>query len=291
MLKLEKMTLNELKNLLKKYQYQPQKRLGQNFLIDQRALKKVIKAANLKATDLILEIGPGPGNLTIELAKKSQMVLAVEKDSFMVEILKGNLKKHQINNVKVIQEDILRLDPLKYKLKPQGYKIVANLPFYLTAPVIRKFLETSYLPKELVLIIQKEVGQRICSQPPRLNLLAISVQFYAQPQIMAFLSKKSFWPIPEVDSALIKITPQPSPHNSDLVFRQQFFQLVKAGFQQPRKQILNNLAKGLNLKNKETIKTWLLKHQIRPEQRAETLSLEDWLRLVKNFWQLKKNLL
>jgi len=285
------MTLNELKNLLKKYQYQPQKRLGQNFLIDQRALKKVIKAANLKATDLILEIGPGPGNLTIELAKKSQMVLAAEKDSFMVEILKGNLKKHQINNVKVIQEDILRLDPLKYKLKPQGYKIVANLPFYLTAPVIRKFLETPYLPKELVLIIQKEVGQRICSQPPRLNLLAISVQFYAQPQIMAFLSKKSFWPIPKVDSALIKITPQPSPHNSDPVFRQQFFQLVKAGFQQPRKQILNNLAKGLNLKNKETIKTWLLKHRIRPEQRAETLSLEDWLRLVKNFWQLKKNLL
>jgi len=291
MLKLEKMTLNELKNLFKKYSYRPKKRLGQNFLIDQLALKKVIKAANLKATDLVLEIGPGPGNLTIELAKRSQMVLAVEKDPLMVEILKENLKNHQINNVKVIQQDILKLDPQKYELKPQNYKIVANLPFYLTAAVIRKFLETPILPNQLILIVQKEVGQRICAQPPRLNLLAVSVQFYSQSQIITFLPKKSFWPIPEVDSALIKITPQPSSNNSNPIFRQQFFKLVKAGFQQPRKQILNNLARGLNLKKKEEIKAWLLKQQIQPEQRAETLSLEDWLRLSKNLWQLKENLL
>ncbi|MGB9743523.1 MAG: 16S rRNA (adenine(1518)-N(6)/adenine(1519)-N(6))-dimethyltransferase RsmA [Minisyncoccales bacterium] len=282
------MGINEIKNLLKKYHYWPVKRLGQNFLINKLTIKKVIKTAELGPADIILEIGPGPGILTLELAKKVKEVLAVEKDKTMIEILKEVIKKHQINNVKVIHQDILKFNPQKYKLKNRSYKIVANLPFYLTAPVIRKFLEkTPILPSQMVLVVQKEVGQRICAQHPRLNLLAISVQFYAQPQIISFISKKSFWPSPRVDSTIIKIKPNSSVFKIKPLVRQQFFKLVRAGFSQPRKQLLNNLAKILNLKNKEKIKSWLLKYQIQPNQRAETLKIEDWLNLSKNLWQLK----
>jgi 16S rRNA (adenine1518-N6/adenine1519-N6)-dimethyltransferase len=161
---------------------------------------------------------------------------------------------------------------------------VANLPFYLTAPVIRKFLESDCQPKEMILMVQKEVGQRICAKPPDMNLLAVSVQFYAEPKIISYISKKSFWPQPKVDSAIIKITPLGLSEISTIVRlldRDLFFRIVKAGFSQPRKQILNNLSKKLKL-NKEEVKSWLLKNNIQPGQRAETLTIKDWINLTKS---------
>ncbi len=288
-------SLKNIKNLLKKYQIRPSKGLGQNFLVDKEAVKKIIEAADLEIEDIVLEVGPGLGVLTQELAKKVKKVIGIEKDWKMVEILKETLKDRK--NVEIVLGDILKIGNWKlienWKLEIGNYKVVANLPFYLTAPVIRQFLEYMEVqPQYMVLMVQKEVAQRICAKPrtrtssvrgrPPMNLLAISVQFYAEPEIVSYISKKSFWPQPKVDSAIIKITPLPNKilQRSDLC--QSFFKIVRAGFSQPRKQLINNLSKGLNL-GKEKIQNWLLKNHIQPSQRAETLSVDDWLKLTKSF--------
>jgi len=257
--------------MLKKQVPHPSKRLGQNFLVSQKVLKRIIETVHLEPDDTVLEIGPGTGILTQELAKKVEKVIAVEKDPKMVEILKETLK--DFKNVEIIQKDIRYLKPTI-----SNYKVVGNLPFYLTSPVIRQFLELSPQPKEMVLIVQKEVGQRICSKPPKMNLLATAVQFYADAKIVFYVSKKSFWPQPKVDAAVIKIIPR-TPSTGDT---ETFFKIVKAGFSQPRKQLINNLSKGLKI-SREKIKTWLLKNRIPPTQRAERLNLDDWLNLTKTF--------
>ncbi len=274
-------SVKTLKNIFKQYQLRPLKRLGQNFLIDKGAIKKVIKATGLSSEDIVLEIGPGLGVLTQELAKKAKRVIAVEKDPRMVEILKERLK--DFKNIEVINSDILKWEP-KYKILNTKYKIVGNLPFYLTAPVIRQFLEgVEIKPQYMVLVVQKEVGQRICARPPKMSVLSVSVQIYAQPEIISYLPRKSFWPQPKVDSTIIKITPKKLRVGID---KEKFFKIVKAGFSQPRKQLINNLSKGLKAK-KEKVENWLLKNNIQPIQRAETLSINDWLKLTKSF-KIKK---
>jgi len=294
-----------IKNLLEKYGTHPFKGWGQNFLIDKSVLKKIIESADLKPNDIILEIGSGIGTLTQELAKKVKKVIAIEKDKKMCEILKDLLeclprtepkvlvRGWNVRNVKIIKGDILKLDPKPYTLKP--YKVVANLPYYIVSPVIRKFLEnTGVQPLQMILMVQKEVAQRICNKPPNMSILAVSVQFYAKPEILFYVSKNSFWPRPAVDGAVIKIVPRQfrAAPRSELrsttgvfvsrQFRERFFRIVKAGFSQPRKQLCNNLAKGLKL-NKEKTKNWLLENQINPTQRAETLKIEDWLNLTRTY--------
>jgi len=287
-------TLKELKNSLKKHRLRPSKKLGQNFLIDKTSIRKIIAAADLQPGDVVLEIGPGPGSLTQELAKRVTKVIAVEKDKNMVAILKEQLECLNVRNVQVVLGDILKIEPRSFA-KSRGeiensFKIVGNLPFYLTAPVIRKFLESENPPKEMILVVQKEVAQRICAKPPDMNLLAVAVQFYAspsqisskfaraRPKIISYISRRSFWPSPKVDSAIIKIV----PHNGTrTVLVPLFFKIVRAGFSQPRKQLANNFSKMLKL-DKETVKSWLWKNHIKPEQRAETLTLEDWKNLTKS---------
>ena len=273
------MRFRELKKLLKKYNLRPSRRLGQNFLVDEKVLRKIIEAAELSKNDIVLEIGPGIGNLTVKLAKRVKKVVAVEKDQRMIEILKETLK--DFKNVKIIKADILKFSPKIYNLKSKIYKVVANIPYYLTSPLIRKFVETVEVkPQLLVLMVQKEVAQRICTKPPDMSILAVSVQFYAKAEIISFVSKKSFWPQPKVDSAIIKIIPRksalPIRVNSLL-----FFKVVRAGFSQPRKQLANNFSKKLGI-DKIKVREWLLKNKIQPTQRAETLNLEDWINLTKS---------
>jgi len=283
---------NTIRRLLKKHRTLPLKRLGQNFLINKLILLKVIRTANLRPREVILEIGPGIGNFTQELAKRVKKVITVEKDPKMVEILKETTKN--LKNIKIIQADILKI-PAKH-LPATNYKIVANLPYYIVSPVIRKFLDynppttssrlrrapTKNPPKEMILIVQKEIAKRIVVRPPDMNLLAVSVQFYSEPKIISFVSKKSFWPQPKVDSAIIKIIPRQFRVPISRQFREQFFRIVRAGFSQPRKQLLNNLSKMLKL-DKGKVKFWLLKNEVQPNQRAETLTLEDWILLTKKF--------
>ena len=200
-------TQREIQRILKKKEGKPLRGLGQNFLINKLVIKQTIRAANLKKKDKILEIGPGIGVLTLELAKKVREVVTVEKDPKMVEALKDVLTDHHVKNVKIISGDILRLPDTQYKILNTQYKVIANLPYYITAPVIRKFLEGGKPPSLMVLIIQKEVAQRICAKPPKMNLLALSVQFYSRPEIIGYVSKKSFWPKPKVDGAILRVTP------------------------------------------------------------------------------------
>ncbi|GAH47218.1 unnamed protein product, partial [marine sediment metagenome] len=250
-----------IKNLLKKHGVYPSKTLGQNFLISKGILEKILDAANLKSKDVVLEIGPGIGTLTKELAKKAKQVIAIEKDSKMIKILKETLR--DLKNIELIQEDIL-----KYDFKSQvPYKIVANLPYYITSPVLRKFLEIGSKPKEMILMVQKEVAQRIVASPPNMSILAISVQFFAKPEIISFVSKNCFWPQPKVDSAILKISQismDLPPIDTDL-----FFKIVRAGFAQPRKQLVNSLSNELKLE-KEKVRNWLKENEIKPERRPET---------------------
>jgi len=300
-----------IKELLEKYNAKPSKGLGQNFLIDKNILDKIIAAANIKPSDTILEVGPGLGVLTQELAKHAKKVIAIEKDKTMIEILKETLK--DFDNVEVIEGDILKIDfttsslreysNTRSNLKVQiasspdgslpagrqarnyetaGYKLVANIPYYLTSPLIRKFLEAENQPSEMVLMMQKEVAQRICAKPPQMSLLAVSVQFYADPKIVSYVSKNSFWPAPKIDSAIIKITPHSDSSLREAERRSNlFFKIVKAGFAQPRKQLVGNLSKNLNL-SKEQVNEWLSKNNINPTQRAETLSVENWKNLASS---------
>jgi len=267
-----------IKSLLKKHKTYSSKRLGQNFLIKKTVLEEIIKAANLSPEDIVLEIGPGIGNLTQEIVKKVKKVITVEKDKKMVEILKETLK--DFKNIEIIQKDILKLN---FQF-PKKYKIVANLPYYITSPVIRMFLESLNPPKLMVLMVQKEVAERICASPPKMSLLAVSVQFYGKPEIVSLVSKKSFWPSPKVDSAILRIAPLINT-NKRLVDTDLFFKVVKAGFSHPRKQLVNNLL-ALDLLNevklnKEKIKSWLLENRIKFSQRAETLNIKDWINLTK----------
>ena len=312
-----------VKKLLERYEIRPFKGLGQNFLINEGILKKIIEAADIKPEDIILEVGPGIGTLTQELAKKAEKVIAIEKDKKMVEILKETLA--DFTNIKVINADILKTDLTNYKLKTKNYKLISNLPYNIASAVIRKFLESENHPQEMILMVQKEVAQRICAKAPDMthspssgssraglgmthltglrssragrgmtrstgsgpsragrgmNLLAVSVQFYSEPKILFYVSKNNFWPKPKVDGAVIRISKikyQISKINTDL-----FFKIVRAGFSQPRKQILNNLSKVLKL-NKQAVGEWLLKNNIGINQRAETLKIKDWIKLTKNY--------
>ncbi len=269
-----------IKKLLARHNTRPSKGLGQNFLIDKKTLGKIMEAANLSKNDTVLEIGPGVGTLTQELAHKAGNVMAIEKDAMMVEILKETLGAYK--NVEVINKDILKISNLKFKISNSDYKVVCNIPYYLTSPLIRKLLESKNQPAEIILMVQKEVAQRICAKPPEMSLLAVSVQFYAKPEIISYVSKNCFWPAPKVDSAIIKITPREARGGRTPA---SFFKTVKAGFSQPRKQLLNNLSHGLK-KDKKEISAWLAKNGIKPQQRAETLTIQNWLNLVKELDKL-----
>ncbi len=260
----------------------PNKLLGQNFLRDRSALAKIIKTADLKAGERVLEVGPGLGALTEELAKHAGRVVAVEKDKNLAKLLQE--KFAAAPNVKIVSDDILKILDLgidhlfkNLKLKIKNYKVVANIPYYLTSHLIRLLLELPNPPQDIVLLVQREVAQRICAQPPKMSLLAISVQFYAQPQIIAKVPKGAFWPQPKVDSAIIKITPQSKRAKIDA---KQFFKVAKAGFSQPRKQLLNNLSAGLKIPRPQ-IADFLAQAGLNPQQRAGTLTLDDWLKLTK----------
>ena len=259
--------------------FAPNKRLSQNFLVSQGPIVLLLKTADLQKEDWVLEIGPGLGVLTKELAKKANKVFAIEKDRGLARSLKEELAP--LSNVEVIEGDIL--ENLEVKL-PSEYKVVANLPFSITGPVLRKFLGKLPRPRLLALLIQKEVAQRICAKPPNMSILALSVQYYAEPKIISLVKSGSFWPRPKVDSAIIRIIPKDLSSKEE-VLATIFFQVVKAGFSQPRKQLQNNLATKLGLA-KEKVFRLLNSLGIDPARRPSTLSLSNWIELAKLYTTL-----
>ena len=260
-----------LKQTFISHKFLPQKKFGQNFLVHQPTLNKIAKIAEITKKDLVLEIGAGPGNLTKVLAKKAKKVIAVEKDRRIIPFLQENLLSDP--NTKIINRDILFLD-IKKTVSNSSYKVVANLPYNITAPVLDKFLTSNPKPKIMVLMLQKEVAKRICAKPPKMNRLAILVQFYAKPEIISYIPKNYFWPQPRIDSAIVKISLK---KNSELpaVNTEKFFKIIKTGFSHPRKKLANNFKKELQ-EVPISLKSLL-------EKRAENLSLKDWTRLTLNF--------
>lgn len=278
---------SEIKSLLKKYNARPEKYLGQHFILSKKALNLVMTASEIKENDTIIEIGPGLGTLTQELTKTGTNVMAIEKDPLMVKILKETLADYK--NVQIIQADARNNLPNtdigcqvksgKVVDKYKNYKIVANLPYNVATFLIRQLLELKKPPKLMVLMIQKEVAQRIVANPPHSNLLGISIQFYADVKIISYVPKEMFWPKPKVDAAIIKIVPKKVRIFLRSQEKQQFFRIVKAGFSQPRKQLANNISKKLNI-SKEIVISIFKDLSISEQVRAENLSLSQWQNLA-----------
>jgi len=257
--------------VLKRYGLHADKRLGQNFLQDHFALEKIATAAEIQADDCVLEIGPGLGSLTRYLAVSARQVTAVELDPDLLNPLKAVLTPHP--NVRIVHGDILVLRVADL-VDQSGYIVAANIPYNITSAIIRHLLESDPKPRRIVLTIQKEVAERICAKPGDLSLLALSVQVYGSPSIQAKIPAGAFHPIPNVDSAILRIDIYDQPLISAEMLST-FFKLIKAGFSQKRKTLRNSLSSGLHIKP-QAAETLLNKSNIDPMRRAETLSIAEW---------------
>ncbi len=272
---------NVIKNFCKKYGVRPSKEFGQNFLIDREVLEEMVRAADLKKEEVVLEVGPGFGVLTAELVGRVKKVLAVEADRKMARAAREILAEYK--NAEIVEEDILKFSTSDFQFPNYGYKIVANLPYQITSAVFRKFLSEESRPSEIVVMVQKEVAERICGRRGEMSLLSLSVQFFGQPEIVAIVPRRAFWPEPEVDSAILKISDIQKVYkkNKEKIDPEKFFRLAKIGFSARRKQLQNNLAGGLRLTN-ETVQNILVKLGFDPRVRAQDLDVDGWIRLINN---------
>lgn len=256
--------------------FTPKKHLGQHFLINQGIINKIIEAAELKKNDQILEIGAGQGQLTFQIAKNVKKITAIEKDPELIKSLREKITALKIKKIEILNADALKINPKKYK----DYKLIANLPYYITGRFLRKFMSNRL--KSTILMVQKEVAQRIVGKEPNHSILSLSVQIYGEPKILFYVKSGSFYPKPKVDSAVIKITPK----KTKKINYEFFFKLIKAGFSSKRQKLINNFARGLKIK-KEIIGKILQQTEINISKRAQELKLEEWLKLTKKFSEKK----
>ncbi len=278
--------LTQARGMLLHFNLKARKGLAQHFLVDEEVLRRIVAAAGLSPADVVMEVGPGLGVLTRELAQQAGWVVAVELDDKLMTMLKETLAA--FNNVTIVNADILDVDPgallaeqgskLPPALSTSRYKVVANLPYYITSPVLRHFLEATVKPEMMLIMVQKEVAESIVAKPGEMSILSISVQFYGKPSIISYVPAQSFYPAPQVDSAIVRIDLYPQP--AVAVETGGFFELVRAGFTAARKQLGNSLAQGLGQPKPEVL-ALLAEAHIEPKRRAETLTLDEWARL----WQ------
>lgn len=266
--------------LLREYGLEPKKGLSQNFLVDPGTLLKIVEAADLAASDHILEVGPGLGVLTRALAERVASVVAVELDRHLVEVLRERLLT-DLANVQLVAADILDVDVAQLMSSAERFKVVANLPYSITSAALRHLLEGTPAPELLVVMVQKEVAQRIIAEPGEMSLLALSVQCYGTPQIVSYVPAGCFYPRPSVDSAILRI----DIHQDQLATPAelaQVFRLARAGFAQRRKQLHNSLAHGTALPP-DQVDAALQASGIDRRRRPQSLSVQEWLRLAQ-FW-------
>jgi 16S rRNA (adenine1518-N6/adenine1519-N6)-dimethyltransferase len=256
--------------------FRPNKFLGQNFLIDKNIISKIVRSTPHVANETILEIGPGRGELTFELKKEFTHIVAVEKDSRLVRELKEKIAG---TNIEIISGDILKMTS-DFFLSIQPYRVVANIPYYLTSHLLRRLLEDMPQPQGIIVTIQKEVAERVIAKPPDMNLLALSVQMYAEPKILFPITKSAFNPIPKVDSACISITNiSRKKFEENGIDEKLFFKMVRATFQGKRKVLPNTLSKVTGKPKSEIIE--ILKDcDISASARPETVTTEEWIKLV-----------
>lgn len=270
-----------IREILDKYGFEFSKALGQNFLIDGNILKNISKAGEITKEDLILEIGPGIGTLTEELALNAKKVVAVELDKNLLPILGETLKAY--DNIEVVHGDILKLDLkelIDNKLEGGPIKVVANLPYYITTPIIGKLLEEDFNIHSIIIMVQKEVADRIVATPNSKDYGALSlfINFYSNPEIILKVPKTVFMPQPRVDSAVVKLNIKDELPDVD---RNLFFKVVKSAFSKRRKTLLNSLSSGKLGLEKEIIKKVLKEADIPFNIRAENLNIEDFIKISK----------
>ena len=269
--------------MLRDYGLQPKKGLGQNFLVEDVHLQRIVDEAGVTAADEVLEIGAGLGSLTRYLATAAGQVCAVEIDDRFIPVLKKVL--NEFTNVNLVNADIMDTDPGQW-MHQSGYLVVANIPYYITSALIRHLLEAEVKPGRIALTIQKEVAQRVCAKPGNLSLLTLSVQVFGAPRVAFNIPAGAFYPAPKVDSALLLVDlyDQPLIANEDL---KTFFSLAKSAFSKKRKMLHNALAghPGLGSEGSQRL---LEEAGIDPNRRAQTLSLEEWGNLTEAYLQMQK---
>jgi 16S rRNA (adenine1518-N6/adenine1519-N6)-dimethyltransferase len=262
--------------LLRDYHLSPKKGLGQNFLVDPEALRKIIQAAEIPAGSLVLEVGPGLGSLTRGLAQVARKVVAVELDEGLLPLLAQVLAGYP--NVEIVKGDILEIDPPTL-MGEAGYLVVANIPYYITSALIRHLLAPDIKPARIVLTVQKEVADRICAAPGDMSLLALSVQVYGEAKRVLRIPAGAFYPAPKVDSGVVRVDLYSQPV-IPMESLDDFFRLARAGFGQKRKTLRNSLSSGMQMAA-DRISALLWSVGIDPGRRAETLSLAEWKNLVE----------
>lgn len=264
--------------LLREHGLRADKSLGQNFLSDPASLEKIVHAAQIQPDDAVLEIGPGLGSLTRYLALSAKTVTTVELDRDLIPVLQAVLAPYP--NTRIIEGDILKVSPA-HLMDSADYLVVANVPYYITSAIFRHLLETTPRPRRIVLTIQKEVAERICALPGEMSLLALSVQVYGQPKITDILPAEAFFPVPKVDSAILRVEMYPESIIPASLLNT-FFLMAKAGFSQKRKTLRNSISAGLRMSPSDTGQL-LESAGIDPMRRAETLNLYEWQTLAAQY--------
>ncbi len=271
--------LKQTLDLCKMYDIKPERSKGQNFLIEEGIYDRILESAEINKNETVLEVGPGLGFLTFKLAKKAKKVLAVEIDENIANLLQTLIIGNKSKNIKVFNKNILKAKGDNFS-KIAKYKIVPNLPYNVTSIFLRKFLSLSNKPEMIVLMLQKEVVERIMAEPPKMSLLSISVQFYAEVEKIMDVKRDYFYPTPEVDSAIIKIIP-----NKKLLENyeeeKRFFKILRVAFSSKRKMLKNNLANGLKVDIKK-IEEILIKLNLNTKVRSEQLAINDWLKIFQS---------
>jgi 16S rRNA (adenine1518-N6/adenine1519-N6)-dimethyltransferase len=247
------------------------KSLGQHWLTDAEALKAMVEAADVGAGDTVLEIGPGLGTLTKFLTEQAKQVVAVEFDKDLADALPGQVPAA---NLKVVSEDIMKFD---LTTMPTNYKIVANIPYYLTSNLVRSISESSNPPMVAVILVQKEVAERVAAEPGQMSMLSVSAQYYWEVILGREVPARLFTPVPKVSSQILILRRRPKPLFDD-IDEKQFFRVVKAGFAARRKTLLNSIGAGLRLEKDQAL-ALLADADIEPNRRAQTLSLDEWYKL------------
>lgn len=264
--------------LLRDHNIRPNKEYGQNFLEDAEILASIADAAEIQTDETVLEIGPGLGTLTVFLAQLAKKVACVEVDTAMLRVLKKTTAAYP--NVSLTHGDILKLDPAAITGTPD-YLVVANVPYYITSAIFRHLLSSTYRPKRIILTIQKEVAERICLVDQEHSLLSLSVALYGKAKMVRVIPAEAFNPAPKVDSAVLRVDIYPQPLLPENQI-EPFFRITKAGFSQKRKTLRNSISAALHKKPGE-VGDLLLSHQVDPNRRAETLSIEEWQKLIGVF--------
>ncbi|MBI4631163.1 MAG: ribosomal RNA small subunit methyltransferase A [Chloroflexi bacterium] len=251
--------MNDLQQTLRRFNFTPKKSLGQNFLFDPVILDRIVAAGEVTANDVVLEIGPGAGSLTRCLSESAKEVIAVELDDRLIPILQYTLADHP--NVKIVHGDILGIKTSEvFKTSEvytsevstsEVYKVIANIPYYLTSAIIRHLLESKIKPSLIVLTVQREVAERMCAEPPEMSVLAVSVQVYGEPRIVGKIPASAFYPKADVDSAIVRIDLFKELPFTNYDDSEKFFSMVKAGFSQKRKKLKNALASGIKINMEE----------------------------------------